>query len=198
MELDDLKENWNKTENNTIKNTDIMNLIQHKSYGPLAALKKGFRKQIIVMSILPIFLFVTNADDFQKVLSSVMFWSYVAFCMAVVISSAYNYRLVGEMEIMDGLVKSRLEQQITLLEKRINRTITGLRITLIYFILLTEVVPYFQHYRMLEKWHAVNPVIRYSTYASLLLLQYFFSRRILERKFGSHLKYLKKLVKEME
>ena len=41
MELDDLKQAWKQ--NKSIikpKNTDIMNLIQHKTYGPVAALKK--------------------------------------------------------------------------------------------------------------------------------------------------------------
>jgi hypothetical protein len=40
MELDDLKNSWKKTELKTNKNVDIMELIQHKSYGPVAALKR--------------------------------------------------------------------------------------------------------------------------------------------------------------
>jgi len=53
MELDDLKQTWKQSETNKNINTDIMNMIQHKTYGPIAALKKEFRKQIIVMCLLP-------------------------------------------------------------------------------------------------------------------------------------------------
>ena len=198
MELDDLKESWKQTNIKKITNTNIMELIQHKSYGPVSALKRAFAKQIKLMIIIPLILFLTNIDDVGKVLTSVMFWSYVAFCMGVIFFSYYNYLLVEKMEDMDGLVKSRLEQQVNILETRLKGNIIGVRIALLFFILLTEIVPYFQHYRMLDKWHSLDPIVRFSTYAFLLILQYLLSRRISQIKYGKHLTYLKELVKEME
>jgi len=50
-----------------------MNMIQHKTYGPIAALKKEFRKQIIVMCLLPMLLIFTNLDDIYKPLTSILF-----------------------------------------------------------------------------------------------------------------------------
>jgi len=42
MELDDLKQAWKQQKPiTTSKNTDIMDLIQHKTYGPVSALKKA-------------------------------------------------------------------------------------------------------------------------------------------------------------
>lgn len=198
MELDDLKQTWKKTSAKKTTNTDIMELIQHKSYGPLAALKSGFRKQIAVMGVLPVILLATNLDNISIVLGSVMFWSYVAFCLGVVSFAYRNYRIVDKMEGMDGMLKSTLMQQITLLETRLRWKIVGLRIALLFFISLTEIVPYFQHYRILDKWHSLSPFIRFGTYAGLLLLQYFASRKMIQRKFGRHLAYLKQLVREME
>ena len=198
MELDDLKNTWKQTEHKQIKNTDIMELIQHKSYGPIAALKRAFRKQIILMILIPGMIFITNFDDTTRALTSIMFWCYIAFCMAVVISSYYNYRVVSKMEAMDGMVKQNLEQQIEILEKRFKWHIMGVRIALVFFILLTEIVPYFQHYRMLDKWHSAPWVLRYAVYALLLVVQYSLSMKVWDRKFGSHLKYLKDLVKEMQ
>lgn len=198
MELDDLKQEWKQTPVKKIKNTDIMELIQHKSYGPVAALKKAFRRQIVVMIILPVLLFVTNMDDGNKALTSVMFWSYVAFCMGVVISSYFNYRIVDKMGDMDSMVKSNLVRQIGLLEARMKWNVIGSRIVLPFFILLTEIVPYFQYYRMLDKWHSLHPAIRFGAYAFLLLLHYFLSRRICQQKYGRHIAYLKSLVKEMQ
>lgn len=198
MELDDLKQTWQQTPINKNLNTDIMDLLLHKSYGPVAALKKAFRKQIIVMLILPVLILLTNLGQIEATLSSVMFWSYVAFCIGVVIFASFSYRTVRKMEDMSGRVRANLEQQITILETRLRWNMIGIRIAMLFFILLTEILPYFQHYRMLDKWHSLSPAIRLGTYASLLLLQYFVSRKFMERKFGAHLRYLKELVKEMQ
>jgi len=195
MELDDLKETWKKT-NLKKTNTDIMEIIQHKSYGPVSALKREFIKQIRLMIILPIVLILTNLQNVDAVLTSIMFWSYVAICIGVILFSYFNYRTVSKMS-MDGMVRSNLEQQIGLVEKRLKWKQNGLRIALVYLILLAEVIPYFQHYRMLDKWHSLAPLIRFGTYAGFLVLQYFVSRAVCQMRFGSHLAYLKNLVKEM-
>ena len=198
MELEDLKQTWKQTPIHKPVNTDIMELIQQKSYGPVAALKRGFIKQIKLMIVLPIFIFLTNLDDVHKVLTSIMFWSYIVFCIGIIIFSWLNYRIVQKMEGMDGMVKPNLEQQIYILETRLKWHIIGVRLVFVFFMVLTEVLPYFQHYRMLDKWHSLSPFIRFSTYVGLLLLQYFSIRPVLHRKFGQHLNYLKNLVREMQ
>jgi len=198
MELDDLKQTWKETNIKKDKNADIMDLMKHKSYGPIAALKREFRKQIVVMALLPLFLLFTTMDDFSKIFTNVLFWSYVAFCLGMVVFASANYRIVEKMGRMDGVVRLNLGQQIDLLEKRLKWKLVALRITLLFFIVLVEVVPFFQHYRMLDKWHSLSPVIRFGSYAALLLLQYFLSRIVSERKFGAHIKYLKTLMNEMQ
>src|SRR5436190_5375251 len=119
MELDDLKQTWKQTPIHKPVNTDIMELIHHKSYGPVTALKREFLKQIRLMIILPILIFATNLNDVNKVLTSVMFWSYIAFCLGLILFSWLNYRVVQKMEGMDAMVKPNLEQQISILEKRL-------------------------------------------------------------------------------
>ena len=198
MELDDLKQAWKETSINTSKNKNIMDLIKHKSYGPIAALKREFRKQIVLMLVLPVFLLSTTIDDISQITTNILFWSYVAFCLGMVVFAAANYRIVEKMGTMDDMVRSHLQQQLDLLETRLKWKVIGLRITLLFFIVLLEVVPYFQHYRMLDKWHSLSPVIRFGTYAGFLILQYFLSRAVSERKFGSHIRYLKSLMNEMQ
>ena len=143
MELDDLKQTWQQNQSPKISNTNIMELIQHKSYGPVAALKKAFRKQIALMAIIPVFFFISNVDNLSHAVSSVMLWCYIAFCIGVIVFSYHNYRIVSKMEGMDNLVKSNLEQQVTILESRMKWKKTGLMVALVFFILLTEIVPYF-------------------------------------------------------
>ncbi|MEO8962495.1 MAG: hypothetical protein ABI325_11480 [Ginsengibacter sp.] len=198
MELDDLKQTWQQSQSTKTSNTDIMELIQHKSYGPVASLKKAFRKQILLMTIIPAIIIFNNAGNLNSVLNSVILWCYLAFCIGVIVFSFYNYRIVSKMESMDNLVKANLEQQVDLLETRMKWKKTGLMIALIFFILLTEIVPYFQHYRMLDKWHSLHTAIRYFIYAGLFALQYFANTWVNERRYGRHLKYLKELANEMQ
>ena len=198
MELDDLKNTWQQTPPNKNSNTDIMEIIQHKSYGPLAALKRAYRKQIVLMLLLPLFLVMVNSQNIQGVLTSILFWCYVAFCIYIIVFAYYNYQIVSKMENMDAMVKTNLEQQVHLLEKRANWEVSTLRLILLFFIVLVEVVPYLQHYRMLDKWHSLPIAVRFGAYALLLLLQYFLNKRIKQRKVGRHLDYLKELLKEMQ
>jgi len=198
MELEDLKQTWKETTIIKNKNTDIMDIMKHKSYGPIAALKREFRKQIVAMALLPLFLLFTTVDDMTKIFSNVLFWTYLVFCLGMVIFALANYHIVEKMGTMDGMVRSNLEQQIDLLEKRLKWKLVGLRIALVFFIILVEIVPYFQHYRMLDKWRSLSALIRFGSYAALLVLQYFLNRIVSERKFGGHIKYLKALMKEMQ
>ena len=193
-----MKKNWKQNIPKKLANTDIMELIQHKSYGPIAALKKAYRRQIVLMSLLPFILLLGQMEDLSRPLTSVLFWVYVAFCIAVVIFASYNYRIVSNMEAMDAIVKDNLEQQINLLDTRMKNMVIGKRVVMLLLIVLTEILPYFQHYRMLDKWHSLNPLIRYGVYGLLFVWQYFADKWVLKRKFGEHIDYLKNLVKEMQ
>jgi len=197
MELDDLKQSWKEKTIQKPTNKSIMELIQHKSYGPVAALKRSYRKQIVVMLLMPFILLFTNLQDISKPLSSVMYWSYVVFCLGMIAMAVNNYVIAGRMQRMDVLLKENIEQQITLLETRMKWTIIGLRLALLFFIVLAEVLPYFQHFRMLDKWHSLSVFIRFGFYAALIILQYFISPLVLQRKFGRHLNSLKELAGEL-
>jgi hypothetical protein len=197
MELDDLKQRWKEKTNQKPTNKSIMEMIQHKSYGPVAALKRSYRKQILVMLLMPFFLLLVNTEDISKPLTSVMYWSYVVFCIGMAAFSINNYIIADRMQRMDGVLKENLQQQITLLETRMKWKIIGLRLVLLFFIVLVEVLPYFQHFRMLSKWHSLPVFARYGFYAGLLILQYFLNPLVLQRKFGRHLDSLKQLVSEL-
>ena len=93
MELDELKQSWKKQTIQTTKNTNIMEMIHHKSIGPVAALKKGFRKQMIIMLLMPGFIFITNSANAEGLLRSILFWSYVGFCILAVVFFYFDYRI---------------------------------------------------------------------------------------------------------
>jgi len=199
MELEDLKQQWKQADKiSNHKNQNIMGIIQQKSHGPVAALKKSFKKQMIAMTVVPIAIISTNLQHIDKTLTSALFWFYILFCIGVILFARLNYTVVKKMEGMDGMVKSNLEQQIFTLETRLRQNIIGIRVALLFFIALTEILPYFQNFRMLNTWHSLSPFIRFGAYAGLFLFQYFVSRSVSHRKFGKHIAYLKELVKQMD
>ena len=67
MELDDLKNQWKQADKEYKKsNLNIMELIHNRSYGPVAELKRSFRKQMIIMGLLPFFMFASNYEHVDK------------------------------------------------------------------------------------------------------------------------------------
>jgi len=199
MELDELKQQWNASNSkHTLQNKNIMELIQQKSYGPLAALKRSFRKQIRVMTVLPIVMLAVNLNQADKTLTSVLFWFYVLFCIGAMIFARVNYNLVQKMEQINDRVKPTLQQQVSLLENRLRQNYIGLRIGLLIFMVLLEVLPYVQHFSTLAKWHSLSPLIRFGSYAAFFVLQYFASKRVVYHKFGQHIARLKELLQQMQ
>lgn len=199
MELDDLKKEWQESgRRQQSSNKNIIEIIQHKGYGPVAALKRSFRRQIIAMTVVPITIVAANIPNIDKMLVSILFWCYIIFCIGVVVFARMNYAVVKKMEVMDGMVKQNLELQVSILETRLRQNIIGIQVALLFFIILTEIVPYFQDFKMLNTWHGLSPFIRFGVYALLFLFQFFLSRAVSHHKFGRHIVHLKELVKEMQ
>jgi hypothetical protein len=197
MELDDLKKAWKQEDKKPTKTTDIMELIHHKSKGPIAALKTAFRKQMFAVIALMSAFIATQANNVDSVSSNLLFWTYIGFCMAMFGGLYLNYQLTRKMERMDEKVKHNLEQHIAMLEQRLKWQKISARVVILFFILLLEVIPLYQHLRMLDTWHALSPIIRFSSYAAFLVFQYFLSRAITQKKFGKHLDHLKNLLQEV-
>lgn len=199
MELDELKNEWKQTDKTQKpKNQNIMELIQNKSNGPIAELKRSFKNQIIGMTVLPIAYIAANLEHIDKTFVSALFWFFIMFCVSVIIFARLNYAIVEKMEGMDGKVKLNLEQQIVILETRIRQKLIGIHTAFLLFIGLLEVLPYFQNFQMLNKWHSLSPFIRFGAYSALFLYQYFVTRMGSRRGSEQHLANLKELVKQMQ
>ncbi len=196
MELDDLKQAWKQQGGQPLTTPAITAMIHQQSRGPIAALKRAFRKQMVAVSTLLTVVIATWAKNVSSVSSHLLFWTYLGFCLALLVSLYVNYRITSRMESMDEKVKHNLEQHVTLLEQRLRWQMIGSRAVILFFILLLEVIPLYQHVRMLATWHALSPVVRFSAYAAYLVFQYFLSRAIAQNKFGKHLDHLKRMLDE--
>jgi hypothetical protein len=198
MELDDLKQAWKGQDNKQTKKHHIMELIHQKSTGPIAALKTAYRKQMVFVIAIMSMIIATQGKNVDSISSNILFWTYMGFCLAMITAFFLNYRLTAKMERMDNPVKNNLEQHVAMLEQRLKWQLVGARFVLVFFIILLEVIPHYQHLRMLSTWHNLPALLRFSSYAAFLVLQYFMSRAITQKKFGKHLDRLKLLLQEMK
>src|SRR5829696_2882098 len=197
MELDDFKKTWKQEENKELKTPDIMELIHQKSRGPISSLKHSFRRQMRLITVLMITITVINGRNIQSIPGYILLCTYVAFCLVMILAYYLNYRMTNRMESMDGRVKSNLENYVAQLEKRLRWQSIFPKLVALVFIILLEVLPLYQHARMIDRWHSVSPLIRFSIYGSYMVLLFFTNRKVMQRKFGQHLSHLKELLREM-
>lgn len=198
MELDELKQTWKQVEA-TMKpaNVNIIELMQNKSYGPVAELKRRFRKQLIIIPFL-VAIVINNLSRNHNIFIDPIFWCYIAFCTFVCLSFYFNYKLLGKMQCMDCMIKSNLEAQVKTLETRLQWYVKGVRIMLVFMIVLLEVLMFLNLEPSFHKWQSQAIVIRLGSYLALVVLQYFVSKLLFKRKYGNHLEYVKKLVAELQ
>jgi hypothetical protein len=197
MELDELKQTWKQASAKQHQSQNIMEMIRKKSSGPVAALKHSFKKQVQLVLVLMIAIALSNARNLDNAAANILFWTYIAFCLCLMTFFYFNYRRTTALENMDGDLKTYIENYVTNMERRINAQYVAVRFVGLFFVLLLEILPYFSHSRMLDKWHALSPVIRLSLYAAFFILQYVAGNRFRQRKFGTHLFRLRQLLKDL-
>jgi hypothetical protein len=73
-----------------------------------------------------------------------------------------------------------------------------LPLVLLVMVILTEILPFYQHFRMLDKWHALPDLLRFGIYAAFFILQYFASRLVNKRKFGRHISQMRELLARLD
>lgn len=197
MELDDFKSAWNKENKPSTQTQNITKMIQQQSKGPIASLKHASLKQMRFMLFLMVAMIATQIGNLDNIAARIFIGTYVVFCILVAVFFHFNYRLTDKLEGLHGDVKSNLENYVSVLSQRLKWQRLGVRAVMLVFIAMLEVLPYFLHGRMLDKWHSLSPAVRLASYAGFLLLQYVVGRSLQERKFGQHLSRLKELVKEL-
>jgi uncharacterized integral membrane protein len=198
MELDDYKLSWKQEHQTQTKTPDIMKLIHQRSKGPIASLRTSFKKQMMAVGALTSIVIATQARNVDSMPSHLLFWTYIVFALAMTGAFYINYRLTGRMESMEEKVTANLEKHVTMMEQRLNWQLIFARVVILFFIFLLEVIPLYQNVRMLDTWHNLSPLIRFSSYAAYLVFQYFLSRAVTQKKFGKHLDHIKSLLAEVK
>ncbi|MEO5889827.1 MAG: hypothetical protein ABIQ31_06210 [Ferruginibacter sp.] len=198
MELDDLKEQWKRsTENIKPSNNNIMQLIQNKSTGPLEKLKQRFKKPMVLLPLV-VSMLIINLSRRHDIFSDGLFWFYIGICLVVISYFFYSYRMVSKMQVMDEMVKANLEKQVQTLENSIKKRIVFIRVMAVLFIVLMEILMYYQQEPSFAKWYAQPLLLRLSCYIFLVVLFYFFTRSVKNKRYTKLITNLKELVSQMQ
>lgn len=198
MELDDLKQAWNKSDNAISHgNRNIIELIQNKSAGPAAKLKRRFKKGMILIPFI-LSIAVLKLTKHSGLLPQLLVWYLSMFGIAMMTYFYLNYRLINSMQTLEGSVKDNLQKQVKLLRIGLRWRLLITRGMFLTFIVLTELLMYFKIVPETENWRQYGLFLRLSIYAGSALFFYFLTKFATDFRYKKHILRLEELIEEMK
>jgi hypothetical protein len=197
MELDELKDRWMKSnEKMEVPVRDILNLIQNETDGPVARLKKRFRKGMILIPFIG-FLAISKLVNKHDFIYEAIAWFVVAFCVVIMTYFYINYRLVSKMQSMEADVKTNLLKQVSFLEQGLKWRLRIMRGFVVLFIIMLEWLMYFYPDQNFDSWHGKAVWIRILVYAGWFIFFFFLTKFATDHRYKRHIKRLRGLVEEI-
>ena len=199
MELDDFKNSWNRSgENATITSKNkLMELIQHKSYGPLAILKATLARQFIFIPFTYAVL-LWQVIRRPELRTDPFFGLFISMILIASVFFTIAYFNVEKIQPAEGNVKTNLKRQIASLE----RILLGYRLTIFAGVILLSVFLEIFHDRgtalLMQEWYELAFMVRLGAYILLLVIGFFGSAKIFHQQFGQHIQNLKELIQQLE
>ena len=197
MELDDLKQSWKQsTDNLKPLNKNIMYTITNKQYGPLAELKRKFRKPMILVPFIALFG-IFNAQRMKAPMGETISWLLIALSITAFGYFFYSYNIIKNLENITTNVKENFEKQVIKLETSFKVRLIVIRSIFVAFIIALELQMQFSEV-VLTKWATVSIGIRLLVYAAFLALIFIMTHLIVKYKYKKQIGYLKQLVEQMQ
>lgn len=198
MELDNLKQTWQESSKSSKPlKANTMELIQNKSYGPLASLISKFKTQLLAIPVF-VCLIIYQVITKPQLFLSPSIWILYSIGLILSVFFVYNFLLASKLQSPSDAIKKNMEAQIKKLE-------TGFTwfhiITSIFYILLPvalELALYFKIEKDVLLWAQVSIYIRVLTYIAGFVFMLSLSKRWFNNEYGDHLKNLKRLIEQMQ
>ncbi|MCX2430897.1 hypothetical protein [Pedobacter sp. GR22-10] len=197
MELDDLKQDWNKS--TPAHKTPLYNLDEltvTKSTGAIETLKRKYKKQMILLPLAATFLgsFAVQNPVLQR---NAFIWFIIPLMLLLALIYYRSYMLVAKMEqtSMESIKKS-IQENIELLDRNAKQQLYFTRFILIMLILILEATMYYQHPAAFVAWSSLGLPIRLAAYTLALFLQPFITKYFFELNFGRYIQNLKSLLNQ--
>ncbi len=197
MELDGLKDIWNKSTNQSPINNNIMDMIYRDREGPLALLEKKLK---ITLCIFPVVVILFGGTFLSKSLSqqSPAHWLLFTILFIEFLFSLGNYGIIKQIQQNDGNVRTNLLNKVAILQKRYKIYLFAHQGLYLLLAVLLEISMYKHWDANFNKWYTVNPIIRITVYAFFLVVQYLLKRASLQKHYGQYLERLNGLVHQID
>jgi hypothetical protein len=197
MELDDLKQDWNKsTYQHKAPAYNLDKLTNTKSAGSLNTLKNKYKKQVILLPLSATFLgFVMVQKPILQ--QNAFIWFIIPIMFLLALMYYRDYRLVLEMEQSNTeSIKNSIQKNIDLLNRNSKQQLNFTRIILLLLILILEATMYYQHPAAFDFWHTVALPIRLAFYGLIGFLQPFITKYFFNLNFGRYIQDLQTLLSQ--
>jgi hypothetical protein len=196
MELDGLKDIWNKSTNQLPVNNNIMETIYSDSNSPLALLEKKLK---ITLGIFPLVVILFGGTFLSKSMAqqSPVTWLLFSIMCIEFLFSLGNYHIVKQIQQHNGTVRANLLGKITILQKRYKTYLFAHQGLYGLLAVLLEISMYKHWDANFNGWYTVNPVLRVAVYVVFLVVQYMLKKSSLKSHYGQYLEKLNSLAQQM-
>jgi hypothetical protein len=204
MELDQLKNIWQREPAQSKEDEQLISLMSRRSNNPIARMKRNLLFELIAIIVLYGFTIAYYAYAFQGKMHEVSWFMVgIAFCFFI-----YYYRknrLLNKMECLTCQVRSNLQRQVNTLEKYVKfYLLAGTALVplaiffftwLIYVKSPTKLVSVFYPSAAYPLWQTILVWLLLVGVSTLLV--YYLNKWYVKKLYGNHIEKLKKLLVEM-
>jgi len=195
MELDDLKQHWNKADQQyTGSDYDLNQILKAKVNGPLDSLRQAYKRQLILLPLTAAFL-TFSCLSHETLNYNALIWSAVLMMLILIFGYYRNLKLVRFMQQpAEHGIKQKLEEDLQVLHKNVKQELILYRIFIIVFLIALEVTMFYNLVPSYTKWHEVMLPIRLVVYAFVIILQPYITRYFFKQNYGQYISRLQELI----
>jgi hypothetical protein len=195
MELDELKEMWNRADQTASANYNVTELIYRDSKSPLAAIERNLKFALLVFPLVAIlftgnFLGSSHQSPTRILLFAILFIEFLF--------SLLNYGLIKKIQQPEGDIKTSLLNKVSLLQKLCGLYVYVQLGLYALMVVLLEISMYFQLDNNFNGWAKINPAIRTTVYVVFLVVQLVIKRISQKKLYGQYLDQLNNLALQMD
>ena len=195
MELDELKEIWNRADQTATARYNITELIYRDSKSPLAAIAKNLKAALFIFPFVALlfageFLGSRHQSPTSILLFTILFIEFLF--------SLLNYGLVKKIQQPGGNIKESLVSRIALLQKLCRGYVYVQAGLYALMAVLLEISMYWQLDSHFNGWAKINPAIRIGVYLVFLVLQLLIKKGSQKKLYGQYLDQLNNLAWQLD
>lgn len=199
MELETLKTLWQEQDmppQASPSHEELLALLQKRSVGPIARMRRNLRKEVIIMLVSYGFCIVFYLVAFNGDMSGVA-WLFVGLLAFFYVYYYRKNQLLKKMQCVGCEVRSNLAGQLKTLRKYLRFYFWSSTIIVpVCLFVAFEIVLHDQPISVSSMWR--KGLLLFALTAGLTVAVYFMNRWYIHKLYGRHIRKLEELLREMD